>query len=153
MLGLIIGLFCCEGNKNPDVSNIEVDLNLVRFDRLLFALDSTNMASSYQELENDHPAFTELFFNHILPIKSTFAERQAQDFESDLIKFINDDFCRSLYDTTQIVYPDLDAPIKEITQMLKYAKFYFPDVNIKTCLLYTSPSPRDRTRSRMPSSA
>ena len=25
--------------------------------------------------------------------------------------------------------------------------------NIKTCLLYTSPSPRDRTRSRMPSSA
>ena len=25
--------------------------------------------------------------------------------------------------------------------------------NIHTCLLYTSPSPRDRTRSRMPSSA
>ena len=25
--------------------------------------------------------------------------------------------------------------------------------NISTCLLYTSPSPRDRTRSRMPSSA
>ena len=27
------------------------------------------------------------------------------------------------------------------------------EVNIFTCLLYTSPSPRDRTRSRMPSSA
>ena len=26
-------------------------------------------------------------------------------------------------------------------------------VRISTCLLYTSPSPRDRTRSRMPSSA
>ena len=25
--------------------------------------------------------------------------------------------------------------------------------NVRTCLLYTSPSPRDRTRSRMPSSA
>ena len=25
--------------------------------------------------------------------------------------------------------------------------------HLKTCLLYTSPSPRDRTRSRMPSSA
>ena len=25
--------------------------------------------------------------------------------------------------------------------------------NLNTCLLYTSPSPRDRTRSRMPSSA
>ena len=29
----------------------------------------------------------------------------------------------------------------------------FPQVADRTCLLYTSPSPRDRTRSRMPSSA
>ena len=29
----------------------------------------------------------------------------------------------------------------------------FFDLNQYTCLLYTSPSPRDRTRSRMPSSA
>ena len=30
---------------------------------------------------------------------------------------------------------------------------YRGQVKIKVCLLYTSPSPRDRTRSRMPSSA
>ena len=31
---------------------------------------------------------------------------------------------------------------------------YIPyDKEYKSCLLYTSPSPRDRTRSRMPSSA
>ena len=29
----------------------------------------------------------------------------------------------------------------------------FDVVGVLTCLLYTSPSPRDRTRSRMPSSA
>mgnify|MGYP003380661785 CR=1 FL=1 len=29
----------------------------------------------------------------------------------------------------------------------------FAKVSYKACLLYTSPSPRDRTRSRMPSSA
>ena len=29
----------------------------------------------------------------------------------------------------------------------------FQDVTAYSCLLYTSPSPRDRTRSRMPSSA
>ena len=28
-----------------------------------------------------------------------------------------------------------------------------PDMPVQACLLYTSPSPRDRTRSRMPSSA
>ena len=29
----------------------------------------------------------------------------------------------------------------------------YTDIVLKSCLLYTSPSPRDRTRSRMPSSA
>ena len=33
------------------------------------------------------------------------------------------------------------------------AKFTAKLRDYKTCLLYTSPSPRDRTRSRMPSSA
>ena len=41
----------------------------------------------------------------------------------------------------------------------KYGRRLYTDENprdtvkIKFCLLYTSPSPRDRTRSRMPSSA
>ena len=32
-------------------------------------------------------------------------------------------------------------------------KEHFDGANVYACLLYTSPSPRDRTRSRMPSSA
>ena len=40
---------------------------------------------------------------------------------------------------------DLHTDINKITQQY--------DVLIIACLLYTSPSPRDRTRSRMPSSA
>ena len=32
-------------------------------------------------------------------------------------------------------------------------EIFGPESSGKTCLLYTSPSPRDRTRSRMPSSA
>ena len=37
--------------------------------------------------------------------------------------------------------PSLDKAYKEIS------------AQVRVCLLYTSPSPRDRTRSRMPSSA
>ena len=33
------------------------------------------------------------------------------------------------------------------------ARVVVADINAERCLLYTSPSPRDRTRSRMPSSA
>ena len=49
----------------------------------------------------------------------------------------NNSFLRSSLDTIKIKY---NANPTEIRTMI-------------TCLLYTSPSPRDRTRSRMPSSA
>ena len=48
-----------------------------------------------------------------------------------------------------------EAVIKVVEKDGKYPKGYVTIKNelYKVCLLYTSPSPRDRTRSRMPSSA
>ena len=40
-----------------------------------------------------------------------------------------------------------------ISDLMKAYNAPFPSNDYKICLLYTSPSPRDRTRSRMPSSA
>ena len=45
--------------------------------------------------------------------------------------------------------PALDAKVPEDSDM----RGQFGPRTKDTCLLYTSPSPRDRTRSRMPSSA
>ena len=45
---------------------------------------------------------------------------------------------------------DVNTKTPEITVGAKVLLF---DDTVKPCLLYTSPSPRDRTRSRMPSSA
>ena len=42
---------------------------------------------------------------------------------------------------------------KELKELEKFAKENGYNDELKDCLLYTSPSPRDRTRSRMPSSA
>ena len=44
-------------------------------------------------------------------------------------------------------HPKLVAALKAQAEKLWHVS------NLYTCLLYTSPSPRDRTRSRMPSSA
>ena len=45
------------------------------------------------------------------------------------------------------------APDVRLTHRLVHSALVLKTTTSKTCLLYTSPSPRDRTRSRMPSSA
>ena len=50
-------------------------------------------------------------------------------------------------DTVEEGAPDLDVGVKIFTGLNVSQDLPIP------CLLYTSPSPRDRTRSRMPSSA
>ena len=54
-----------------------------------------------------------------------------------------------------LVRADLNKE-NEVQRILKFSKSklrYFDCLINNACLLYTSPSPRDRTRSRMPSSA
>ena len=61
-------------------------------------------------------------------------------------------------------YPELVAGIKGLSEETttgvhrlyereRNGTLVLPAINVNDCLLYTSPSPRDRTRSRMPSSA
>ena len=45
------------------------------------------------------------------------------------------------------------GPSYTIDSLLELERVYGPEAQLYLCLLYTSPSPRDRTRSRMPSSA
>ena len=53
-------------------------------------------------------------------------------------------------------YPDIPGYKTLVTDLHQHTVFsdgsVWPDIRV-SCLLYTSPSPRDRTRSRMPSSA
>ena len=52
--------------------------------------------------------------------------------------------CKEFGPPSSLVYEDVELPELKKSQIL---------VDVHSCLLYTSPSPRDRTRSRMPSSA
>ena len=61
-------------------------------------------------------------------------------------------FCTATCPTYQVLGDELDSPrgrIYQIKEMLETEATPDP----KTCLLYTSPSPRDLSTSRMPSSA
>ena len=61
------------------------------------------------------------------------------------------DIANSSYTTADVYF--MQGMIVHHEQALTMSKLAKQRTNSKTCLLYTSPSPRDRQKSRMPSSA
>ena len=78
--------------------------------------------------------------------------KPKQGSDADLLKFKNINRFKTV---PFVVYADFEAFIKPIQNMCQPdpRESYTTPYQKHTCLLYTSPSPRDRTRSRMPSSA
>ena len=94
------------------------------------------------------------------PIDWALAEKVARRFSgreplaaSYLAGSMRDDFAVVTAEAEALVadHTGLRAPGPARAQVVDRASWV--SANVSSCLLYTSPSPRDRTRSRMPSSA
>ena len=81
------------------------------------------------------PESCRIDFNFLFKITSSC----KQDIKMNLVRIVKSN--KFLYEQSY-----------ESLRNFYYSSSYFEE-EIKYCLLYTSPSPRDRTRSRMPSSA
>ena len=82
---------------------------------------------------------------------SSLALVTAKD-ECDALELARHDFAHVLAEAVQSLFPGTQITFGPSTDDGFYYDFSPADRPF-TCLLYTSPSPRDRTRSRMPSSA
>ena len=90
------------------------------------------------------PTGCDVHLGHLVPIRKM---RQFQDLGHIGVIIIGD-FTAQIGDPTG---RDESRPPLTSEQVIKNSEKFMEQ--LYTCLLYTSPSPRDRTRSRMPSSA
>ena len=85
----------------------------------------------------------------VIPIPESSTTSALQLAKTLGIKY-TEGFVKNRYIGRTFIMPFQEKREKSVRQKLNPIQFEFKD---KVCLLYTSPSPRDRTRSRMPSSA
>jgi len=107
---------------HPDVSDIKVDLQLLRFEQDIFAIDTGNIQVGMQNLLGKYPVMLPLFCNEIIHDQSNPAETPRQA----LSAFLAVPQTRGIYDTVQLVYGDLRWLEKDLSQMFRYYKYYFP---------------------------
>ena len=138
ILSLLFSLGCSreEKRKVPDVSTIPVDIEIRRFDQSLFQLDTNQMESSLQQLQQQYPVFSDIFLNQLLGAND---ERIAPQGPEAYVKgFIQHPPLRELYDNTQAAYPDMSEFETAFEQAFQFYKYYFPEAPIPSITTFIS---------------
>jgi hypothetical protein len=131
---VVVFFFSCSNKKDaPDVSGINMDVTVLRFDKDFFSIDTTRLQPSLQSLEKKYPAFLNVYFKYFAPV-SEIAQQQNIPFDSALLQYIR--FIKPLAVAADKQFPSLTTVEKELENNLRYAKHYFP--SFKTPVVLTS---------------
>ncbi len=133
---LLTLLTACGGNKAPNIEAFKRDLHPVRYDQLLFQLDTNNTLVGFTQLQKDHLYFTELFTENLtgwgkVTDTSKLLAKSARH-------FITYKDYTELYKTVQKKYPDTKKHDKELTDLFAYIKYYFPKYTVPKLYYFIS---------------
>nr|HQU60764.1 hypothetical protein [Saprospiraceae bacterium] len=124
---LLLSMGCRNESRRdvPDVSGIEMDITIKRFDQALFQLDTSNIDTGLAQLREQYPEFSGILLDQILGINDPAI---APDGPAAFVKgFIQHPATRRLYDTVQVVYGNLSEQEAEFEQAFRLFKYYFPE--------------------------
>ena len=133
--GVVICMYSSCGPKKqvPDVSGIHVQLDTLRFEKDFFTMDTLNLETSLDKLQQKYPAFLNDYLYNLLgvpPNKDSTLYKVKQ--------FIHD--YKQVYDTVMVKYPSIAGAAKEIKKALQFVKYYFPNYKAPaTFITYTGP--------------
>ncbi len=126
--------FSCKEEKHiPNVDNVKIDLNVVRFDKELFSVDTMHMDESLAKLSNKYPAFYKLYFESVLPLAT-----DSSKFQNVLKGFLNNQQIKKLHDTTELIMHDFATVEKEMQQAFRYIKHYDPKFQVPNVYTFIS---------------
>jgi hypothetical protein len=58
---ILILISCNSSNNKPNVSDIKIDVNIFRFDKDFFSMNTDRLNESLNELERKYPSFLPLY--------------------------------------------------------------------------------------------
>lgn len=127
----IIILFssCGNGKNKPNVSHIKIDVELERFEKSFFSLDTNNLARGMADLRNAYPRFYPVFFQDILLINPM----DTANFP--IIRQVITNYA-GIYDSIQNKYKDLDWLEDDLEENLRYVKHYYPQYHIPKVITF-----------------
>lgn len=115
-------LVSCNTVDTPDVSNIKVDIQVERFDKDFFEVDTNNLMPSLQQLNARYPTFFRDYVQNILGLPGISDTGNAA--LGAIRKFLSD--YKPVKDSVDRKLVDMSGVQKDVVTNLKYVKHYFP---------------------------
>jgi len=140
LVTMLIGLFLgslivgCKTTNKPDISGIEVDINIQRFEKDLFAIDSSNYQGQLAQLQQKYPNFYSLYTDELLSLRTN----PKMSKEEQLLFFVKNKDIKALYDSCQFKYNDFNSLEQSYSTAFKYFKYHFPNRKIPTIITHIS---------------
>jgi hypothetical protein len=120
---------CSTGKNKPDVSHIKTDIEIERFEKSFFSLDTNNLAKGMAGLRNAFPRFYPVFFQDILLINPM----DTANFS--IIRQVLSSYT-GIYDSIEHKYKDLDWLEEDLEKNFRYVKYYYPRYNIPKVITF-----------------
>lgn len=115
-------LTSCTSKKGiPDISKIQVNFNVERFDKEFFSIDSNNVEPGLNNVFHTNPFFTNLFLQNILGLDSASTLTGVKRFLHQT---------QPLYDTAQIIFNNTEQAEKDMKKAFQFVKYYFPSYQL-----------------------
>ncbi len=131
---LLINLCACKrGRLDVDISSIEVETPVIRFDRLLFSVPEENFRPGILSLKDEHPEFFSLFTYQMIRIGGV----EDEMFFSELSRFLKDTLIRDVKKEVDKEFSDISGIEKQVNHAFRHYAYYFPDKKVPriyTCI-------------------
>ncbi len=127
---------CTTTESTPNVSNIKVELNPIRFDKLMYSINPEQAQSEFMQLQKKHPLFAEVFANNMMQWGNIY---NPDDTFFNSVKFFltQKDFVE-LDKLVNKKFPDTKNINEQVKSILQYTKHYFPKYFIPQLYYYNS---------------
>ena len=113
---------CKQEKRRADLTGIECDIKIERFDSLFWGLDTTRLAEEFAKLQAEHPNITPIYTENVVQ----FGHPDSAITHDTYKLFRSNKEVGKLYEDALKIYADVSDIEKDLTEAFRRAKYFFP---------------------------
>ena len=113
---------CKREKRRADLTGIECDIKIDRFDSLFWGLDTTRLVEEFAKLQAEHPNITPIYTENVVQ----FGHPDSAITHDTYKLFRSNKEVGKLYEDALKIYADVSDIEKDLTEAFRRAKYFLP---------------------------